>query len=695
MPGPGDTASVPLIVITADDDHLSIINTLLREAGHAVHLGRASDAESLQEALATQVPELVLLFEGQTALDAGATAGLLAQCSLPPPLLVVGAEAGEAAIAAAIEAGARDLVTLANRERLRAVAIRELQAQRLRLALQGVLSSAREYKQELRKLMNGASEAIADVHEGIVVAANPAWVALLGLESDDQLVGQPFMDLFREQDQPGLKGALVACLRNKWQGGLLNVVARRADGGGLPLELRLETATLDGEPAVRVVVAADRSTARSPEAMLEQVVASDPSTGFLHRHQFLELAAQRLAAPLPAGVRCVVYLRPDNFARVNEDIGLLQSEALIMRLAELLREYLLPADLCGRLGGTIFAAVLERGTMGDVEAWASQVCKAVASRVFEIDRHSTSMTCTIGLCEAESSSDPLGRLLAEAEQCCRAGRSEGGNRVQLSAEGTQTLKLRQLDALWLPRLRNALLQNRLRLVHQPVVSLNDEQQGVLDTRIQLHEEDGTIVRPSEFLPAAERAGLMKNIDRWVIGASLSFCAARQPSMVFIRLSRDSLLDTTLPDWIRARAASTRARPGQVCLQVSEDIVSQHIRQARDLAEQLKARGILFAIDHVGIGRDSLQLLGHVPMQFLKIDGSLMQGLHQDRALQRKVGEIAQEARRLGISTVAERVESANAMAVLWQLGVGYVQGNFTQSQDVVLEDEPAAEKAAG
>lgn len=694
MPGPGDTASVPLIVITTDDHHLSIINTLLREASHPVHLCRVSDAETLREALASRVPELALLFDGYTGLDTATTASLLSQYSPPPPLLVVGPEAGEAAIAAAIEAGARDLVTLAHRERLRAVTIREMQAQRLRLALQGVLSSAHEYKQELRKLMNGASEAIADVHDGIIVAANPAWVALLGLDSDEQLVGQPFMDLFREQDHPGLKGALVACLRNKWQGGLLNVTARRADGGDLPLELRLETATLDGAAAVRVVVAADRSSMRSPEAMLEQVVASDPSTGFLHRHQFLELAEERLAAPLTGGVRSIVYLRPDNFARVNEDIGLLQSEALIMRLADLLREYLLPADLCGRLGGTIFAAVLERGTMGDVEFWATQVCKAVAGRVFEIDHNSMSMTCTIGLCEAESAGDPLGRLLAEAEQSCRAGRRQGGNQVQLSAGGTQTLKLRQLDTLWLPRLRNALLQNRLRLVHQPVVSLNDERQGVLDTRIQLHEENGTVVRPGEFMPAAERAGLMKNIDRWVIGASLSYCAARQPSLVFIRLSRDSLLDATLPDWIRARAASTRARPDQVCLQVSEDVVSQHIRQTRDLAEQLQARGFLFAVDHVGIGRDSLQLPGHVPMQFLKIDGSLMQGLHQDRALQAKVGEIVREARRLGISTVAERVESANAMAVLWQLGVGYMQGNFAQSQDVVLEDEPAAERFA-
>ena len=125
-----------------------------------------------------------------------------------------------------MESGARDVVSLAHRNRLTAVVGRELHAHRLRLALEGVLSSARQYKQELRSLMSGASEAIADVHEGIIVAVNPAWAALLGIEAEDELIGQPFMDLFREADQATLKGALVACLKDKWQeDGVLPVVA--------------------------------------------------------------------------------------------------------------------------------------------------------------------------------------------------------------------------------------------------------------------------------------------------------------------------------------------------------------------------------------------------------------------------------------------------------------------------------------
>src|SRR5690606_23793391 len=123
----------------------------------------------------------------------------------------------ESAIAAAMEAGARDVVSLLNRRRFTAVVARELNAHRLQLALEGVLSSARQYKQELRNLVTGASEAIADVHDGIVVAANPAWLELFGVTREDELNGEPFMDLFRDADQAGLKGALVACLREKWQ----------------------------------------------------------------------------------------------------------------------------------------------------------------------------------------------------------------------------------------------------------------------------------------------------------------------------------------------------------------------------------------------------------------------------------------------------------------------------------------------
>jgi EAL domain-containing protein (putative c-di-GMP-specific phosphodiesterase class I) len=248
------------------------------------------------------------------------------------------------------------------------------------------------------------------------------------------------------------------------------------------------------------------------------------------------------------------------------------------------------------------------------------------------------------------------------------------------------MRTRQTDDLWVQRIRHALMKNRLRLVHQPVTSLNEDIDGVFDTRVRLLDEQDQLVLPSEFLPAAERAGMVKNIDRWVIGASFSFCAAKHPTLVFVRLSRDSVVDPTLLDWLQARRRHLRIKPGQICFQVAEEVAVQQLKQSKQLAEMLRGAGFRFAVDHIGNGRDSAGLIKHIPMDYVKIDGSLMQGLHLDKETQQTVGQLAQVAKDLGIRTIAERVADANTMAVLWQLGIAYIQGNYSQMRGVVLED---------
>lgn len=687
---------IPVIVAVRSDEPVTFINSALRDSGHPVHCTRVADAPALEAAIDDRIPELLLLFDGETDLDLPACVAAVGRCSPPPPVILVKERVDESAIAAAMAAGARDVVSLGHRNRLQAVIGRELHAHRLRVALEGVVSSARQYKQELRSLMTDASEAIADVQEGIIVAANPAWAQLFGCSSEEELNGQPFMDHYRDADQPALKGALVACLRGKWQEEeALQVMARRSDGSELPLDLSLKRVTVDGEPAVRAMVRLERAVEGPPEELLEQAVAKDPSTGFFHRHYFLDRMGEQLQRQPAGGIRAVAYIRPDHFARVQTDIGLLGTDALLMRFAGVLREMMHPGDLYGRFGGTIFAVLLERGTMTDAQAWAEHIRKTVASQVFEVDAHSTSLTCTIGLCEVRSPDQDAGSLLTEAEQACRTGRDQGGNRVVLSTLTSETEKVRKTDALWVARIRAALMQNRLRLVHQPVVGLQEEVQGVLDTRVRMVDEQGEIVLPGDFIPPAERAHLMKNIDRWIIGATFSFCSARNPNLVFVRLSRDSVLDSSLLEWLRARATNAKLRAGQVCFQVSEDLVQQQLKPVKELAAQLRQAGFLFAVDHFGTGRESIQLLDHLPMQFVKVDGSLMQGLARDRDLQQRVGGIATRARELKVKAIAERVENASTMAVLWQLGVPFIQGNFTQTHGVVLEAATAEQQVAG
>jgi EAL domain-containing protein (putative c-di-GMP-specific phosphodiesterase class I) len=198
------------------------------------------------------------------------------------------------------------------------------------------------------------------------------------------------------------------------------------------------------------------------------------------------------------------------------------------------------------------------------------------------------------------------------------------------------------------------------------------------------DDQGTEVLPTEFMAAAERNDLMKNIDRWVVGASMSFGAARKPSCIFVRLSRDSVVDKSLISWLQTQLKAIRIEPQRICFQVTEEVATQHLTQTRDLVKALRTLHFRFALEHFGAGRDPHALLANIAADFIKIDGSLMQGLATHNELQQKVKALVEAAKKKKVETIAERVEDANTMAVLWQLGIEFIQGYFVNAPEEVV-----------
>jgi EAL domain-containing protein (putative c-di-GMP-specific phosphodiesterase class I) len=230
------------------------------------------------------------------------------------------------------------------------------------------------------------------------------------------------------------------------------------------------------------------------------------------------------------------------------------------------------------------------------------------------------------------------------------------------------------------------MENRFRLVQQPIAALAGGDEKIFDVAIRMLDAQGKEVLPSEFMPAAARNDLLKNIDRWVLGAALSFIAKRKPDALFVRLSRESVLDTSLYQWLEVQLKSTLTDAHRLVLQITEEVAAKHLHQATQLVASLRTLGVRFALEHVGTGRDSQSLIEALRLDFVKIDGSLMQGLAGSPDQQQRVRTIAETAARHAILTVAERIEDANTMAVVWQLGVQYIQGYFVHApEEVVLK----------
>ena len=294
------------------------------------------------------------------------------------------------------------------------------------------------------------------------------------------------------------------------------------------------------------------------------------------------------------------------------------------------------------------------------------------------------LTCSVGSSPLPSQGDTLQKPLDTAVAAQRAAAASGGNcSVHRDAAGARPA-IDEADRAWAAQIKSALMANRFRLVQQPIASLLGADQEMFDLLVRMLDETGQEVLPSEFMAAAERTDLMKNIDRWIVGAAMSFCAAKKPHRVFVRLSRESMYDQTLGTWLQQQLTASGVEPGRIVIELTEELIQAQPREARSLQGLLSALGIEFAIEHFGATGDTEALLQRLPVNYVKIDGALMQGLANDRPLQEKVKALVDMARAHGVTTIAERVEDANTMAVLWQLGIEFIQGYFVNSPEQVV-----------
>jgi len=677
--------AVPLIVLSAARDPVEAINSALRRAGHPVHCTWIPALRDLADALAQINPELLIHVAGGTE-QLQQVVAVRDQVAPRLPLVAAAEEVDENRIAQAMEIGARDLISLSNLARLQSVMLRELRSFRLERALNTTLKSAHDARRQLEIVLQRSNDAIVQVQEGIVVDANPSWLELFGYA--ESLTGQPIMDLFDEATHSPLKGALAACLQGRWNDHTLKVNAILADGSTLPVEVVLTLGEHEGEPCVRLVVPSAHKDEGKIAEQLTEVVRSDSATGFLHRRELLEALAHRLSIPATGGMRCIALVKLDKFATIERDVGITASEDVLIEFAKLLKDCLHPKEIVGRFGGVKFLLLLERGNDHDVEVWGQQLLARVQKHVFKVKDKTVTVTCTIGLSMVAPGKVDLDASIADALEVCGKGRSRGGNQVVASDKADADTRVQSYDKVWVKHIKAALMENRFRLVQQPVASLQGDDPGMFDVLVRMIDPQGKEVLPSEFMAAAERNDLLKNIDRWVVGASLSFAAQRRPGCLFVRLSRETAKDLTFVDWLDHQVRSSRVEPQRLCFQVTEEIAASYLAQIKPLSIAVRQRGFRFALDSFGSGRDPQGMLGTVALDFIKIDGAIVQGLTGDPSLQQRVRALVEAAGLKQIQTIAERVEDANTMAVLWQIGVQFIQGYFVnEPEQVVMRSE--------
>ena len=679
--------SISIAVLTENQDDVELINGALRDAGHAAHCHWIASSNRLADTLAAEDVELLILYCDRYADSIRQVVKQKDRYNPEVPVIALQKQAEEEDIDAAMRSGACDLVSVGNKKRLQSVVSRELRALRVERALNSTLQSATEYKKHLKHHMASSASSYALIQEGIFTDVNDAWLAQFKIAGKDELLGLPVMDYFEPESRAALKGALVATIAGKWQKDEKLVVKAHIDSGEAEeLHLEFRKIDLDDGPNVQIRIAPQLKVAEEPTKLVHDALKRDPTMLFFHRAQFLERITKRLKRKPASGTHCLVYIRPDDFGAIRDKVGIIQSEEILAQFAEVVRKRLHPRDVPGRFEGTSIMVLLERGSARDAQVWGKQLIDHLATVTFEVGDTSTQMTCTVGACGVSEVFSSLEEFVAATVSAYKLGKEAGGGTSFLSESSDQDTKQREFDAIWVKHLKSALMDDRFRLAQLPIAGLRSDSIQMYDLLVRMIDEQNNSVLPSEFIPAAERNNMMKNIDRWMLTAAMDFCASNEADRVFVRLSKQSITDSSTASWMQQRLDETGFDCSRLVVQVPEQDAAKHIKHTKELVKRTRKLGIGFALEHYGTDRDRFQILDILKPDYIKIDGELMHSLMTDESMQSSVSKIVKAAQARNIQTIAERVENANAMAVLFQLGLDFMQGHYVHEPEVVLQD---------
>jgi len=423
----------------------------------------------------------------------------------------------------------------------------------------------------------------------------------------------------------------------------------------------------------------------------------DELTGLLNRQAFdahLQRVLDEINEGVPgAGPHALCYLDLDQFKVINDTCGHLAGDELLCRVTTLLQDSVRECDLVARLGGDELAVLMPHCTLGEAERQTRVFHRSLQTFRFTWREKTFKVGASIGLVPITGGIGGMGgtgelrtvaQLLSAADHACYVAKEKGRNRIQVYQEDDDAFVRRQGEMSWVVRIQETLEQDRFCLFSQSIQPLSPAAaRGIyFEVLLRMVEEDGRIHLPSDFIRAAERYGLMRSIDRWVIRECIRTLVAQPGAFLdllatcSINLSAVSIGDESFLEFLEEEITSSGVPPHKLCFEITETAAIENLAQAGKLLTRLSSRGVRFALDDFGTGMSSYSYLRDLPVSYLKIDGKFIKDIVTDPLDRAMVESINQVGHVMGLQTVAEAVPSNAVVERLRALGVDYAQGNW-------------------
>jgi diguanylate cyclase (GGDEF)-like protein len=464
-------------------------------------------------------------------------------------------------------------------------------------------------------------------------------------------------------------------------------VLSRADGKFIPVAWVASPIRTRGEgPEGAVIVLRNVSREQRLVGRLTWMATHDPLTRLPNRRAFeerLNSALVRLRSSGSESQHVAMLFDLDQFKIVNDTSGHPAGDELLRLVATAARAQLREQDTLARMGGDEFAVLLLDCPSDVGERKAEEIRRAIqAVRLEWQGRIYADVTASIGLVHIRANQiQDSASVLSAADVACYLAKDRGRDQVSVYQQDEDELRARHGDMAWPQRLRDAVASGRLELYSQTYRGIQADTAGArrCELLLRLRDEHGKLVPPGDFIPAAERYGMMPMIDRWVVDNALQLISRLQgdhahATIYSINLSGSAFGDEAFLSGVLHLFEQHGVSYPQVCFEITETQAVSDLQSAARFIGVLREKGASFALDDFGSGMSSMNYLKHLPVDYLKIDGRLVRDMVVDPVNHAMVQMIAHLAKTLGIRTVGEFAESAAIIDALRDVGVDYAQG---------------------
>lgn len=439
-----------------------------------------------------------------------------------------------------------------------------------------------------------------------------------------------------------------------------------------------------------VAVLSDMSSLRQVEEKLVFQATHDALTGLVNRGEFEQRLRALLDRDEPESCSVLLYLDLDEFKIINDTCGHVAGDALLRQINDILRIRIRQTDTLARLGGDEFGVLLENCPVGEGQRIAELICWAIQDLNFEWEGKSSRTSVSIGMVPIQRWNRDATSLMRDADSACFAAKEAGRNQVHVFGESDRELGQHAGQMFALSTLHNAVAHNQFTLYAQPIIPTTSVtgELAHLEILLRMHDQQGNIVLPGAFLPAAERHHQMPLIDRWVVSSTLDLLNRLQISNRYtfaINLSGQSIGRSDFQHFVMETLDQKHIDPRHICFEITEGAAITNLNHADSFITVMRALGCRFALDDFGVGMSSLTYLRRLPIDYLKIDGSFIRNIAFDPINDAMVRAVQHVARVTGVKTIAESVESVTDLRVLQEIGIDLVQG-YLIAEPMPLEE---------